>query len=277
MTLSRTSMASSFSLPEALREITPFNLLTPEQLRTVAAKCQWVRYRVGQSILVREKMPSQVVMICEGQARLLGYDQRTETLESLGIIGVGGILGWLGLVRGIPCETAIASTEVVAITLGAEDFSQLLITEPHFRYILCGQTTSAEVFELLSIELQRRAQATSNLRDLALKAQRDAIVWHLPRGQVPSPQLDPHRLWLVSAGALEGFPVGSCLPLGYPQRWQATGRQDVRLLGLQIGDLQRREDQESERIDNVLSFARLTTAEIPYASEQPSSSPELPL
>jgi ATP-binding cassette subfamily B protein len=266
MTLGRTSISSSFSIPQFLRELTPFNLLTPEQLRTVAAKCQQVRYRVGQSILVREKLPSQVVMICEGQARLLGYDQRTETLESLGIIGVGGILGWLGLVRGIPCETAIASTEVVAITLAAEDFWQLLITEPHFRYILCGQTTSAEVFELLSVELQRRAQVTSNLRDLALQAQRDAIVLQLPRGRVPAMQLDPHRLWLVSAGALEGFPVGSRLPLRHPQRWQVTGRQDVRLLGLQM-----EEDQGPERADNILSFTRSITAEIPYASEQQPS------
>ncbi len=267
MTLGRTSISSAFSIPESLREIPPFNLLTPGQLRAVAAKCQRVRYRVGQSILVREKMPSQVMVICEGQARLLGYDQRTETLESLGIVGAGEILGWLGLVRGIPCETAIASTEVVAITLTAEAFWQLLITEPQFRQTLCGQTTSVEVFELLSIELQRQAQATTNLRDLALQARRNAVVLNLSSGPVDAPQLDPRRLWLVSAGALEGFPVGSRLTLGTQQRWQVTGRQAVRLLGLQI-----REDQGPEQANNVLSFTRSATAEIPYASEQLSSS-----
>jgi ATP-binding cassette, subfamily B, bacterial HlyB/CyaB len=267
-----TSISSAFSIFESLREIAPFNLLTPGQLRTVAARCQRVRYRIGESILVREKMPSQVVVIGEGQARLLGHDQRTETLESLGIIGAGEILGWLGLVRGIPCETAIASTEVVAITLAAEDFWELLLTEPQFKQTLCGQTNSAEVFELLSIELQRQAQATANLKDLALQAQRNAIVLNLPSGPVDSTQLAPHRLWLVSAGVLEGFPVGSRLPLRPPQSWQVTGKQDVRLLGLQI-----KAEQERERIDNVLSFTRPTTAEIPYASEQPPSSFEQPV
>jgi ATP-binding cassette, subfamily B, bacterial HlyB/CyaB len=267
-----TPISSSFSISESLREITPFSLLTPEQRDAIAAKCQRVRYRIGQSILVREKMPSQILMICEGQARLLGYDQRTETLESLGIAKAGEILGWLGLVRGIACETAIASTEVVTLTLAAEDFWELLISEPQFRQALCGQTTSAEVFELLSLELQRQAQATTNLRDLALQAQRNAIVLNIPRGQVHSSQLDPHRLWLVSAGVLEDFPVGSRLPLRQPQSWQVTEGQDVRLLGLQI-----REEPEREQVNNVLSFTRPATAEIPYASEQPPSSFDQPV
>jgi ATP-binding cassette, subfamily B, bacterial HlyB/CyaB len=267
-----TPISSSFSISESLREITPFSLLTPEQRDAIAAKCQRVRYRIGQSILVREKMPSQILMICEGQARLLGYDQRTETLESLGIAKAGEILGWLGLVRGIACETAIASTEVVTLTLAAEDFWELLISEPQFRQALCGQTTSAEVFELLSLELQRQAQATTNLRDLALQAQRNAIVLNIPRGQVHSSQLDPHRLWLVSAGVLEDFPVGSRLPLRQPQSWQVTEGQDVRLLGLQI-----KEEPEREQVNNVLSFTRPATAEIPYASEQPPSSFDQPV
>jgi ATP-binding cassette, subfamily B, bacterial HlyB/CyaB len=266
----QTPISSSFSIAEALREITLFSLLTPEQRDALAAKCQRVRYRLGQSMLVREKMPAQILVICEGQARLLGYDQRTEMLESLGIAKAGEILGWLGLVRGISCETAIASTEVVAIALAAADFWELLISEPQFRQALCGQTASAEVFELLSLELQRQAQATTNLRDLALQAQRNAVVLNLPSGHIDSTQLDPHRLWLVSAGALEGFPVGSRLPPRLSQRWQVTGKQGVRLLGLQIGE-------EPERVNNVLSFTRPATAEIPYASEQPPSSFEQPV
>jgi ATP-binding cassette, subfamily B, bacterial HlyB/CyaB len=264
-----TPISSFFSIAETLEEITPFNLLTPEQRDALAAKCQRVRYRIGQSMLVREKMPAQILIICEGQARLLGYDRRTETLESLGIAKAGEILGWLGLVRGISCETAIASTEVVAIALAAEDFWELLISEPQFKQTLCGQTTSLEVFELLSFELQRQAQATTNLKDL-VQAQRNAIVLNLPSGPIDSTQLDPHRLWLVSAGALEGFPIGSRLPLRPPQRWQVAGGQGVRLLGLQIGE-------EPERANNILSFARPATAEIPYASEQPPSSFEQPV
>ena len=258
MTLARVSV----SILESLREIPPFNQLTPVQLHTLAAKCQRVRYRMGQSILVRGKMPAQVVMICEGQARLLGYDQGTETLESLEIVGAGAILGWLSLLRSSPCETAIASTEVSSITLPAEDFWSLLTTEPSFKR-LCEHTTLTEVFELLSIALQQQAHSPMNLKDLTLQAQQDSIVLNLPRGQVASTQLDPNRLWLVSAGALEGFPVGSRLPLEHtPHRWRAVGMQGVRLLGLRI-----QECQEPGQADNILPFPRSQTADIPYASE----------
>jgi ATP-binding cassette subfamily B protein len=210
-------------------------------------------------------MPSQVVIIGEGYVRLLGYDQRTETLESLEIVGAGTILGWLGLLRDTPCETAIASTEVVALTLAAEAFWQILATESRFRQSFSAYPTSVEIFELLSMELQRRADATTNFKDLALQAQRNAIVLNLPRSQVASTGLDPERLWLLSAGTLEGFPVGSRLPLDTQQSWRVVGKQDVRLLGLQIREL-----QEQKQTDHVLAFARPTSTdtEIPYASEQ---------
>ncbi len=262
MTLARVSV----SILESLREIPPFNQLTSVQLHTLAAKCQRVRYRMGQSILIRGKMPAQIVIICEGQARLLGYDQRTETLESLEIVGAGAILGWLSLLRSSPCETAIASTEVSSITLPAEDFWSLLTTEPSFKR-LYEHTTLTEVFELLSIALPQQAHSSMSLKDLALQAQQDSIVLNLPKGQAFA-QLDPNRLWLVSAGALEGFPVGSRLPLEHtPQRWRAVGMQGVRLLGLRI-----KERQEPGQADNILPFPRSQTADIPYASG-PSTSP----
>ncbi len=254
------------SILESLREIPLFNQLTSEQLHTIAAKCQRVRYRMGQFMMVRGKMPAQVMIICEGQARLLGYDQRTETLESLEIVGAGAILGWLSLLRSVPCETAIASTEVSSITLSAEDFWSLFAAEPSFKR-LDECTTLTEVFELLSISLQQQAHSPTNLKDLALQAEQDAIVLNLSKGQVASTQLDPNRLWLVSAGVVEGFPVGSRLPLEHtPQRWRAVGMQGVRLLGLRI-----KERQEPVQIDNILPFPRLQTADIPYASEPPSA------
>jgi len=65
---------------------------------------------------------NQVSIIYEGQARLLGYDPQTPV--TLKLLRPGEVLGWAGLVRGVPCETAIAST-VVCLSIPAE-FSELL-------------------------------------------------------------------------------------------------------------------------------------------------------
>lgn len=113
---------SQLPIQDFLAEIAPFNQLGTDALQAMTAKCQLVRYRIGQAILVREKVPAYIGIIYQGQARLLGYDQRTQMPVSLELVGQGKILGACGLVRGIPCEIAIASTEVICLTLPAEDF-----------------------------------------------------------------------------------------------------------------------------------------------------------
>jgi len=51
---------------------------------------------MGQAILVRE-YAIQVSIIYEGQARLLGYDPRTQTLVTLKLLRPGEVLlGWSG-------------------------------------------------------------------------------------------------------------------------------------------------------------------------------------
>ena len=104
-----TQSISQLPILNFLAETAPFNQLGTD-VQAVAAKCQLVRYRIGQPILVREKIPAYIGIIYQGQARLLGYDQRTQLPVSLHLAGSGRILGACGLVRGIPCEIAIAST-----------------------------------------------------------------------------------------------------------------------------------------------------------------------
>lgn len=156
-------------------------------------------------------MPTQIAIIYEGKVRLLGYDQRTEKPASLQIVEAGEILGWVGLVRGVPCEIAIASTEVICITLPSADFLDLITSEPLFTEALCSNCVLSELSELLSVELNRQADANTNLKELALKIWQDVTVVNLPKGKVNISQFDSQRIWLVSSGAVENFAAGSRL------------------------------------------------------------------
>jgi ATP-binding cassette subfamily B protein len=246
-----------------LAEVAPLNQLETETLKAVAAKCKLVRYRIGQPLFVREIMPTHVAIIYEGQVRLLGYDQRTQTPVSLQIVGAGEILGWVGLVRGLSCEIAIASTEVTCITLPAKDFLDLMVTKVLFAKSLRDRTTLSEVFELLSVELQRRADATANLKELVSKIWQDAVVLNLPKGKVNVAQLDTNRLWLVSNGAVENFATGSRLDLGeLGQFARVAGTQGARLLGLP-SDLSL---STESKIQNPKS--KIQNLEIPYAPDR---------
>ncbi len=232
-----TSSAESASqIQDFLAQTAPFDRLSETALNALVAKCQLLGYRTGQPLFEREKMPTQVAIIYDGQARLLGFDQRSQRHVSLRLVQPKEILGWAGLLRCVPCETAIASTNVIAIVIQAEDFLSLLEKQPQFGEAFREHCSLSEVFELLSLELQRQADSSSNLKDITVQAWQDAKVINLPNGnkktQELAKELEGDRIWLVSSGVLGDFPTGSRLHLnGEAKSLKVEGRLGTRLVG----------------------------------------------
>ncbi|WP_445244051.1 peptidase domain-containing ABC transporter [Microcoleus sp. OTE_8_concoct_300] len=232
-----TSSAVSLSqIQDFLAKTPPFDRLSQTALSALVAKCQLLGYRTGQPLFEREKMPTQVAIIYQGQARLLGFDQRSQRHVSLRLVQSKEILGWAGLLRGVPCETAIASTDVIAIVLPAEDFLSVLEKQPTFGEAFREHCSLSEVFELLSLELQRQADGTSNLKELTLQAWQDATVVNVPNGnkktQDLAKELDADRVWLVSSGVLGDFPTGSRFIVeNAAKSLKVEGRLGARLVG----------------------------------------------
>ncbi|HIK33922.1 MAG TPA: peptidase domain-containing ABC transporter [Oscillatoriales cyanobacterium M59_W2019_021] len=224
-----TQTSPEIQIVEFLTRVSPFDRLGERQLQKLAANSQLLRYRVGQQILVRDKMPAQVSVIYEGQVRLLGYDHRSQKSVSLQVVGLGEMLGWLGLVRDTACETAIASTETICLTIPAADFLAAMEAQPDFASAVRDRVSIVEVFELLSLELDRRADAGSNLKELAFQMWPEAHLVHLPPGGVKQTQLDSDRLWLVSRGPVGEHPTGARMLSPYLPTWV---KQEVRLVGV---------------------------------------------
>ncbi|MBD2183820.1 peptidase domain-containing ABC transporter [Planktothrix sp. FACHB-1355] len=230
-----TQAVSRSQIQTFLAEIEPFKQLSPKALQALAAASQLLRYRIGQTILQREIMPTQVAIVYIGQVRLLGYDQRNQTPTSLQVAGPGEVLGWVGLVRGVACETAIASNEVICITIPASVFLSFLDSEPVLAQAFKERPSRIELFELLSLELQRRALGNINLKDLTFQVWQDTEVLNLPNGQVTLPELDQERVWLVSSGFVGAFSTGSRFPANESGPWvPVKGKQGARLLGVRL-------------------------------------------
>lgn len=230
------SAVSLGQIQDFLAQTAPFDRLSETALTALVAKCQLLGYRTGQPLFEREKMPTQVAIIYEGQARLLGFDQRSQRHVSLRLVQSQEILGWAGLLRGVPCETAIASTEVIAIVIQTEDFLSVLEKQPTFGEAFREHCSLSEAFELLSLELQRQADATSNLKEITMQAWQDAKVVNLPNGNKKSQELakelDGDRIWLVSSGVLGDFPTGSRLNIDSEAKsLKVEGRMGARLVG----------------------------------------------
>lgn len=255
---------TTVGISEFLASTSPFAQLSPSLREQLAAKLQPLRYRMGQAIVVRETMPAYVAILYEGQARLLGFAPQTKAPVTLQLLKPGAVLGWVSLVRGVACETAIASVETTCLTLKATDFLALLEQEPLFADTFRNHSALIEVFDLLGAELERRAAGAANLKELALAAQEQAVILNLPPGKTPLQSLDPNCLWLLSGGKTN-FAVGDRLTIAKNQSHiEVDSRGKARILGL----------QEIRSIDETQpsAFTLQPSEAIPYAPEYP---PEL--
>ncbi|MEH2210969.1 peptidase domain-containing ABC transporter [Nostoc sp.] len=254
---------TTVDIQEYITDLFPFNYLPANVLENLLDKVQFCRYRIGQVIVTREAMPNWISIIYQGQARLLTYNSQGQNPATLKLISQGEVLGWVSYMRGIACETAIASTEVIAINLPIAGFLTLLKQEEAFVRALQNEITLLEVHELLTEELSRRADGRTNLVKLAQATTEVAIVQTIPARKVFRQQLDSEFLWLVSSNFDAEFPVGSRLELDELNP-KLKFNTNMRLVGL----------PKSILGENLAPTPKtLLPAEIPYASEIVTEAP----
>jgi ATP-binding cassette, subfamily B, bacterial HlyB/CyaB len=266
----------------------PFAQLPKDDLTSLSEQAQFIRYRMGQTVLMREQMPAQIIVVYSGQIRLLGYNPQTQMPTTLQLLEKGEIIGWAGVVCNRACETAIASTEAVCINIPIAYFLKLIDRSPQLEALFYHGTPTIEVFDLLAQHIQTRPDedalfrsfGAEDLRELALKLSPQAIIRYLDPGTLPLSELDPQRSWFVSSGRIVDFPVGSCinpnedlpnliLEISNPDRARLIG---VPLLAVQDFDLP---DSLSSIYTNNPSIFAATQLGIPYAPDVPEPG-ELP-
>ena len=255
--------STTVDIREILTDTSPFDQLSPSVIQRLSAKFKLLRYRMGQTILVRETMPEFVAILYQGEARLLGYAPHTLVPQTLQLLHPGAVFGWASLVRGVACETIIASKEAICLTLPAADFLALLEQEPLLAAAFDNCCAPIEVFDLLGAELERRANGALDLKELARKAWSEAVVRNFYPGKTPLHQLDPNLVWLVSGGAPTNFAVGSRLTSIDSHTYiNVKGPGSARLVGL------RELTQLLPGTPTTTSLAVTSYAEIPYAPER---------
>ncbi|XGW00904.1 MAG: peptidase domain-containing ABC transporter (plasmid) [Leptolyngbya sp. BL-A-14] len=255
-----------------LADTFPFSLLASQALTDLVSHCQLLRYRLGQVLLVRETLPDQISILYEGQVRLIGYEPYTQQAIPLKRLQPGAIFGWVGVLRNIPCETAIASTEATCITLPTEQFLALLQREPAIAQAFNHQCTLIEVFELLSKTLSQQANSEAllqaagvdNLLELVNRLHADAVVRTLPPGKTALVHLNADRVWFVSSGTIADFAVGSRLQPDGQSSLSVEGAAIARLVGIPEVVLQNLLSQTDTRATESM----LAEDILPYAPDR---------
>ncbi|MEH2049312.1 peptidase domain-containing ABC transporter [Nostoc sp.] len=267
------------TFPEFLTTLEGFDRLPDGAIANLSEQLQAWRYRIGQKIIGKESLPERITIIYEGQVRLLGYDPQTQMPITLKLLQPGEIIGEIGLLRDVPCETAIASTEVVCLTLSASAYFSFLASYPAFAEARKNRSYLAEVFDILGSYWQKQAIATLNLRELAEKALPKAKIHYLPSGKTPFNQLDSESIWFVSGGGtITDLSPGDRLESDDDRdNIQVIGQNPARLVGIHPSDLLL--EDNSHQIELVVSNTTSDSGEeldIPYASDEivPQTAPQ---
>ena len=139
--------------------------LTPARLEQLATQLQERSFRIGQPLCHVDLVPKEVLLILEGEARVLVQEHgRTVTLCKL---GPGDWVGLASFLRVKGCEEVAAASELRAAALTDVDLLDLLQEEPSFRAWCGSQLWPAELVDLLNPVLERHPTARIGLRDLA--------------------------------------------------------------------------------------------------------------
>ncbi|MBW4485599.1 MAG: peptidase domain-containing ABC transporter [Tildeniella torsiva UHER 1998/13D] len=258
---------TSFSIQQTFQSLEPFDRLPAEALQQLLQTAQPLRYRVGQPLLRREVLTQQVIVILEGQARLLGYDPRTQQPVTLGRFSRGKMLGVISLIRGVSCETVIASSEVLALTLPSYTFLGLLKEYPEFGGMVCDRVYAIEAFDLVAEHAKAHALDVGDLKAKAQIVCDESAIVTLPTGPNDLTQLDRALVWVLSGGTVLNIPVGSTLALDRPV--EILSPQGARVLGMTPAVLAETlpEPAELEPEAVARSVEVLDVNNIPYATE----------
>ncbi|MEH2314172.1 MAG: peptidase domain-containing ABC transporter [Nostoc sp.] len=266
------------AFPEFITTLEGFDQLPDEAIANLSEQLQAWRYRIGQKIIGKESLPERITIIYEGQVRLLGYDPHTQMPITLKLLQPGEIIGEIGLLRDIACETAIASTEVVCLTLNASAYFSFIALYPAFANARKNRSYLVEVFDILSSYWQKQAIATLNLRELAENALPHAKIHYLPSGKTSFNQLDNESIWFVSGGGtVTNLSPGDRLESDDDRdKIQVIGQNPARLLGIHPSDLML---EDSHQIVLAVSDTKSDSQDeldIPYASDEivPQTAPD---
>jgi len=130
-----------------LLSLPAFQQLSAAGQQALQAGAQWRVFNTGQMLSQHDLVPSEVLVLVDGQARLLGRDQgRLRTVEKL---GPGSVVGLASLLRVQGCEEVSASGQVQAWALTDALVLTLFATEPGFRRWCTGHLFTAELLALV--------------------------------------------------------------------------------------------------------------------------------
>ena len=155
-----------------------------------------VRFKIGQSICDSSYLPGYIFLIESGTARLI--ETEGEQLTTLKKLGKESIIGLSSVLRGLSCETARASTELIAWRI--DDLSLKLIYEEDKKfYKACNQYLGEiELIELSKLITNNIPKLDIDLQNLSNNLVNNSFLFNKDDNSDLEEMLEMNYLFLAS-------------------------------------------------------------------------------
>ena len=176
-------------------EIIKIKGISKESQKTVNEKSKVLIYKIGQPIALPEVLPDQILIIVEGEARLLGrQDGKTITAAKL---SKGSFIGLSSILRAKASEQITASTETKVIALPTSLILDLYKKEKSFRTECQKTLFPAEVLSFANLLIEKSTRGDIDLVSAFNKLRKNAKILNISDDQDVQPETND-RLFIGS-------------------------------------------------------------------------------
>ena len=195
----------------SLFALAPFDRFSAQARAQLAEAATLERFAEGQTLSTTDAISNRVLVVMEGEARLLG--ERTGFPFTLERLGHGSIIGLVSMLRAEPCEQVSAATPLVAVAIPDAVMLKLLLNEPELQQWSGQHLWTAELHCLL---VQREAAHAGGLSfEPRLWRERLTVLRQAVRPLLPTKdplrQLREGEELILASGNVPDLPIGTNL------------------------------------------------------------------
>ena len=120
-------------IKKLLNKLICFKEIKSEKIDEIANNSDLKSIKIGYPIIYPKSIPSSIIIIIEGEARLISEEASTPI--TVAKYGVGSILGLGSILRTFGCESINASSQVKALSIPDHLILKLYKEEKSFRIL----------------------------------------------------------------------------------------------------------------------------------------------
>ena len=152
------------AITNALQQIPAFQGCSEATIERLSDKASVVRFGIGHALSSNGIVSDRVLLILNGQARLLG--QHNGQLNTLALLGPGNLVGLPSLLRAEGCEEVSASTALEALALPDGLIAEIYNNEVSFRTWCDTTVFPAELAKLVETLVNQSERSPYGLLDV---------------------------------------------------------------------------------------------------------------